>query len=168
MKITTVITMITSLMEIPLLIGRTGWRKKASCNICISSSSSGPLINSTSASVRKDSRRLVAHCSTSINRWDQDAYIIACCPGLSRRLWRTANGKKLTTAWRSKQHCRYSVSHQKLFSVTTTHERQTTLRHVLDISPQVTGWSSKHTVDGGIKAMWVRLSVFGGYLEFSL
>ena len=97
-------------MEIPLLTGRTGWRKKASCNTRISSSSSGPLVGSTPASARKDGRRLVAHCSASINRWDQDAHITVCCPGLNRRLWRTANGKKLTTAWRSKQHCRYSVS----------------------------------------------------------
>src|SRR6266699_7062969 len=42
--------------------------------------------------------------------WAATSMLPPAALGLAGASWRTANGKKLTTAWRSKQHCRYSVS----------------------------------------------------------
>src|SRR6266566_1440729 len=47
--------------------------------------------------------------------WAATSMLPPAALGLAGASWRTANGKKLTTAWRSKQHCRYSVSPIKTF-----------------------------------------------------
>src|SRR6266699_1958604 len=47
--------------------------------------------------------------------WAATSMLPPAALGLAGASWRTANGKKLTTAWRSKQHCRYSVSQKQGF-----------------------------------------------------
>src|SRR6266699_5649604 len=46
--------------------------------------------------------------------WAATSILPPAALGLAGASWSTANGKKLTTAWRSKQHCRYSVSLLKI------------------------------------------------------
>src|SRR6266699_6878649 len=45
--------------------------------------------------------------------WAATSMLPPAALGLAGASWRMANGKKLTTAWRSKQHCRYSVARVK-------------------------------------------------------
>jgi len=45
--------------------------------------------------------------------WAATSMLPLAALGLTDALWRTANNKKLTTVWRSKQHCRYNVSLKK-------------------------------------------------------
>src|SRR6266699_6922588 len=59
--------------------------------------------------------------------WAATSMLPPAALGLAGASWRTDNRKKLTTAWRSKQHCRYSVSHLETLKYTINYPTSSVL-----------------------------------------